>query len=161
MNAAFIEPNKILFIFLFLGGMSNFSLKSNHLPPDTTKTTLMQLLIDLYIISYLPYFSPPDNFNLWNGTRLHEDMISSMEKKPTAFSYTHNILFSVWLCLAAASCASADLTLNFYSASCPSAELMVRSTVRSASNMDPTVPGKLLRLLFHDCFVEVNTPALT
>lgn len=82
-------------------------------------------------------------------------MISSMEKRPTAFSYTHNILFSVWLYLAAASsCASADLTLNFYSASCPSAELMVRSTVRSASNMDPTVPGKLLRLLFHDCFVE-------
>lgn len=48
LNAASIKPNKILFIFLFLGGMSNFSLKSNHLPPDTTKTTLMQLLIDIY-----------------------------------------------------------------------------------------------------------------
>ncbi|KAL6213030.1 hypothetical protein ACLB2K_018245 [Fragaria x ananassa] len=53
-----------------------------------------------------------------------------------------------------ASCASAHLTLNFYSTLCPSAELMVRDTVRSASNTDPTVPGKLLRLLFHDCFVE-------
>ncbi|KAJ8561246.1 hypothetical protein K7X08_027436 [Anisodus acutangulus] len=31
---------------------------------------------------------------------------------------------------------------------------MVRNTVRSASSMDPTLPGKLLRLLFHDCFVE-------
>ncbi|KAG2700388.1 hypothetical protein I3760_07G228100 [Carya illinoinensis] len=31
---------------------------------------------------------------------------------------------------------------------------MVRNTVRSASSADPTVPGKLLRLLFHDCFVE-------
>ncbi|XVF35706.1 hypothetical protein REPUB_Repub18cG0169200 [Reevesia pubescens] len=31
---------------------------------------------------------------------------------------------------------------------------MVSNTVRSASSADPTIPGKLLRLLFHDCFVE-------
>ncbi|XP_008220634.1 PREDICTED: peroxidase 18-like [Prunus mume] len=75
-----------------------------------------------------------------------------MEKRPTAFFYTHGVFF-VWLCLAAsASCD--ELTLSFYSASCPSAELMVKNTVRSASDMDPTIPGKLLRLLFHDCFVE-------
>lgn len=47
------------------------------------------------------------------------------------------------------------LSFNFYGLSCPSAELMVKNTVRSASSMDPTIPGKLLRLLFHDCFVEV------
>ncbi|KAF9662036.1 hypothetical protein SADUNF_Sadunf18G0011300 [Salix dunnii] len=39
-------------------------------------------------------------------------------------------------------------------ASCPAAELIVSNTVRSASSSDPTVPGKLLRLVFHDCFVE-------
>ncbi|KGN55409.1 peroxidase 46 [Cucumis sativus] len=46
------------------------------------------------------------------------------------------------------------LSFGFYAATCPAAELMVRNTVRSASSVDPTVPGKLLRLLFHDCFVE-------
>lgn len=33
-------------------------------------------------------------------------------------------------------------------------ELAVKDVVRSASTLDPTIPGKLLRMLFHDCFVE-------
>ncbi|OMO61566.1 Plant peroxidase [Corchorus capsularis] len=48
----------------------------------------------------------------------------------------------------------AGLSFNFYATSCPAAEFMVSNTVRSASSADPTIPGKLLRLLFHDCFVE-------
>ncbi|XP_043708544.1 peroxidase 46-like [Telopea speciosissima] len=50
--------------------------------------------------------------------------------------------------------ASPTLSFNFYAASCPTAEFMVRNTVRSASSLDQTLPGKLLRLLFHDCMVE-------
>ncbi|PIN12457.1 Peroxidase [Handroanthus impetiginosus] len=49
---------------------------------------------------------------------------------------------------------SSSLSFNFYAISCPAAEMMVKNTVRSASDLDPTIPGKLLRLLFHDCFVE-------
>ena len=48
------------------------------------------------------------------------------------------------------------LSFGFYAATCPAAEFMVRNIVRSASSVDPSVPGKLLRLLFHDCFVEVS-----
>ena len=51
---------------------------------------------------------------------------------------------------------SSRLAFNFYGASCPSAEFIVKNTVRSASSFDPTIPGKLLRLLFHDCMVEVS-----
>ncbi|CAN6582809.1 unnamed protein product [Malus baccata var. baccata] len=76
-----------------------------------------------------------------------------MEKTSAAFSCTHCCVFLIWSFLAA-SASTADLALNFYAASCPSAEFIVRNTVRSASDLDPTVPGKLLRLLFHDCFVE-------
>jgi peroxidase/lariat debranching enzyme len=50
----------------------------------------------------------------------------------------------------------ASLFFNFYGASCPAAELIVSNKVRSASSSDPTIPGKLVRLVFHDCFVEVS-----
>ncbi|KAI3473017.1 hypothetical protein Pfo_030100 [Paulownia fortunei] len=49
---------------------------------------------------------------------------------------------------------SSSLSFGFYAGSCPAAEMMVKNTVRSASDLDPTIPGKLLRLFFHDCFVE-------
>ncbi|KAL7159572.1 hypothetical protein ABFS83_01G036600 [Erythranthe nasuta] len=49
---------------------------------------------------------------------------------------------------------STSLSFDFYAVSCPVVELTVKNTVRSASDVDPTIPGKLLRLLFHDCFVN-------
>ncbi|XP_010472498.1 PREDICTED: peroxidase 18 [Camelina sativa] len=66
-------------------------------------------------------------------------------------------LFSLLLCLPLLlliSSSVADLSFNFYAGSCPGAELIVRNTVRSASSSDPSVLGKLLRLIFHDCFVQ-------
>ncbi|KAL8153090.1 hypothetical protein V2J09_010850 [Rumex salicifolius] len=52
------------------------------------------------------------------------------------------------------SCCSHGFSMDFYSFSCPTVEIIVRDAVRSAASSDPSVPGKLLRLLFHDCFVE-------
>ncbi|KAK7260990.1 hypothetical protein RIF29_27293 [Crotalaria pallida] len=49
---------------------------------------------------------------------------------------------------------SASLVFNFYETSCPAAEFIVRNTVSSSFSSDPSIPGKLLRLVFHDCFVE-------
>ncbi|KAK8543504.1 hypothetical protein V6N13_076312 [Hibiscus sabdariffa] len=43
---------------------------------------------------------------------------------------------------------------GFYSSSCPKAEAVVRSTVESHFNNDSTVAAGLLRLHFHDCFVQ-------
>ncbi|KAL0312189.1 UNVERIFIED_CONTAM: Peroxidase 18 [Sesamum radiatum] len=65
-------------------------------------------------------------------------------------------LFFVILCLSffPSLSSSSSLSFDFYAGTCPAAEMMVKNTVRSASDLDPTIPGKLLRLLFHDCFVE-------
>ena len=49
-----------------------------------------------------------------------------------------------------------QLKTGFYSSSCPRAEAIVRSTVETHFNRDPTIAAGLLRLHFHDCFVQVH-----
>ena len=44
--------------------------------------------------------------------------------------------------------------VGFYSAACPRVESIVRSTVQSHFRSNPTVAPGLLRMLFHDCFVQ-------
>ncbi|CAH9147648.1 unnamed protein product [Cuscuta epithymum] len=72
----------------------------------------------------------------------------------------------VVLCLAAAAyvlcltllqegvAAERELMVGFYSQTCPNAESVVASVVKEASMVDPRVPAMLLRLHFHDCFVQ-------
>ncbi|KAL0674455.1 hypothetical protein Bca4012_002436 [Brassica carinata] len=49
---------------------------------------------------------------------------------------------------------SESLKNGYYSASCPRAESIVRSTVESHFATDPTISPGLLRLHFHDCFIQ-------
>ncbi|XP_050215127.1 peroxidase 25 [Mercurialis annua] len=65
---------------------------------------------------------------------------------------------SLWLVvlvnLAMVLCVKSQLKNGFYSSSCPKAESIVRSTVQSYFQKDPTIAAALLRLHFHDCFVQ-------
>ncbi|KAK9929591.1 hypothetical protein M0R45_026685 [Rubus argutus] len=49
---------------------------------------------------------------------------------------------------------SNQLSVGFYEETCPNAEAVVRAVVREAALSDSTIPAVLLRLHFHDCFVE-------
>ncbi|KAK4799827.1 hypothetical protein SAY86_025192 [Trapa natans] len=48
----------------------------------------------------------------------------------------------------------AGTRVGFYSLTCPRAEAIVRSTVTSHFRSDPAVAPGLLRMHFHDCFVQ-------
>uniref|UniRef100_A0ACD5YDK8 Uncharacterized protein n=1 Tax=Avena sativa TaxID=4498 RepID=A0ACD5YDK8_AVESA len=54
----------------------------------------------------------------------------------------------------AATTASGQLSSTFYDASCPNALATIKSGVAAAVSSDPRMGASLLRLHFHDCFVN-------
>ncbi|RLM99335.1 peroxidase 2-like [Panicum miliaceum] len=50
--------------------------------------------------------------------------------------------------------AGSALSSTFYDASCPSAHNVVRRVIQDARVSDPRIPASLIRLHFHDCFVN-------
>lgn len=46
------------------------------------------------------------------------------------------------------------LRMDYYLMSCPFVEPIVKSTVNSALQNDPTLAAGLIRMHFHDCFIE-------
>lgn len=62
----------------------------------------------------------------------------------------------VLLWVASASCQGAALEVGYYDKTCPRAEGIVRAQVRKAVRDNAGVGAGLIRLLFHDCFVEVT-----
>ncbi|KAJ0669340.1 putative peroxidase [Helianthus annuus] len=55
----------------------------------------------------------------------------------------------------------AQLSSTFYDATCPNALRTIRSTVRTAISHERRMAASILRLHFHDCFVQVLTSSST
>jgi len=51
---------------------------------------------------------------------------------------------------------TAGLRVGFYNSICPRAEATIKAAVQSRFNRDKTITPALLRLYFHDCFVQVS-----
>ncbi|KAI3967301.1 hypothetical protein MKW92_017202 [Papaver armeniacum] len=64
------------------------------------------------------------------------------------------MVLSLFLCLAFSPVYSFYLNPNFYEQSCPKAEEIVRSVVAKAVQKETRIAASLLRLHFHDCFVQ-------
>ncbi|KAL2925205.1 Peroxidase 4 [Bienertia sinuspersici] len=49
---------------------------------------------------------------------------------------------------------NAQLSTFFYSRTCPNVQIIVRNTIRQAISREPRMGASILRLFFHDCFVN-------
>jgi peroxidase len=73
-----------------------------------------------------------------------------MRRMEGIMTLIHSLVTILWMIMSVES----QLQNGYYSSSCPKAEAIVRSTVETHFNTDPTIAPGLLRLHFHDCFVQ-------
>ncbi|GAB2281924.1 hypothetical protein Dimus_016488 [Dionaea muscipula] len=62
-----------------------------------------------------------------------------------------SIILSIFL---VCSRVNAQLSVNFYNTSCPNVETIVRNAMTTAVNNEARMGASILRLFFHDCFVQ-------
>jgi len=72
-----------------------------------------------------------------------------MASRQTFACYTMALLF-------AAAAVSAQLSTDFYDETCPDALDIIESAVRAAVSKESRMGASLLRLHFHDCFVNAS-----
>jgi peroxidase len=72
-----------------------------------------------------------------------------MASRQTFACYTMALLF-------AAAAVSAQLSTDFYDETCPNALDIIESAVRAAISKESRMGASLLRLHFHDCFVNAS-----
>lgn len=65
------------------------------------------------------------------------------------------LIIPFFLILVLASISYGQLDYNYYDASCPNLSMIVRFGVWAAFRNDTRIAASLLRLHFHDCFVNV------
>lgn len=71
------------------------------------------------------------------------------------------VLVSLLVFLAISSCNGGQLSPVFYRKSCPQLGRIVRNITWSKVAANPAFAAKLLRLHYHDCFVQVGIHALS
>ncbi|XP_078431971.1 peroxidase P7-like [Wolffia australiana] len=71
-----------------------------------------------------------------------------------SFGSSRSIACSLLVIFLCACTANAQLSANFYTRSCPNLPRIVQTAMRAAVRNDPRLPASIIRLFFHDCFVN-------
>ncbi|KAK3001015.1 hypothetical protein RJ639_021086 [Escallonia herrerae] len=71
------------------------------------------------------------------------------------------ILVTLAIISSLASFSNAQLSPNFYGRTCPNLPFIVRNAMRQAVSRELRIGASILRLFFHDCFVNLGGPSWT
>lgn len=66
----------------------------------------------------------------------------------------------IFMVVGGLSVSNAQLSPTFYNETCPNVTDIVSAVITNASQTDPRIGASLIRLHFHDCFVQVCTSLL-
>jgi peroxidase len=90
-------------------------------------------------------------------------VIGVLAPKYMAFSKGSWVALALLLFAALVSAANGDhkLSARYYEKTCPNVQGVVRAVMANTVASDPTVAPAILRLFFHDCFVNVCTQLTT
>jgi hypothetical protein len=91
-----------------------------------------------------------DTYNISIIIKLHILKMSSNR-------YYFSIFFHTLVFAALATTAFSTLSSNYYDYTCPNALSTIRSVVKAAVQKENRMGASLLRLHFHDCFVNVRS----
>jgi len=80
------------------------------------------------------------------------DYISTM----VSTNNTYNFLLAIFLVLTFVFPSEGQLSATFYSTTCSNVSSIVRDAVQQALTSDTRIAASLIRLHFHDCFVDVK-----
>lgn len=65
---------------------------------------------------------------------------------------------AIWIsCVLLLAAACQGLEVGYYNRKCPKAEYIVRAVVGKAIYQNPGIGAGIIRMAFHDCFVQVRT----
>ncbi|KAH7434829.1 hypothetical protein KP509_06G036700 [Ceratopteris richardii] len=77
----------------------------------------------------------------------------NVDGKEKTFTLVTRVMMMTMI-ISAMQCHAQQTVVGYYDRSCPAAESIVKQTVRNHMRFDVTIPAALLRLHFHDCFVQ-------
>ncbi|XP_059669535.1 cationic peroxidase 1-like, partial [Cornus florida] len=125
-----------------------------HANSHTTSSLQQQIIYQfLNSHSYCNYSSASSFYDF--GSHISITLIMASSYYTTTSTSTPRSAFTLCLCLfLLVGMSSAQLTSNFYATSCPKALSTIKSAVTSAVSKQVRMAASLLRLHFHDCFVN-------
>lgn len=128
------------------------TIQPSLLPPAPL---LISVYIYIYISSHTYTHAQTTLHTAYIAESAHSIYVGT-HVRTMASSIARSLVVLLIVCAAAASSVNGQLSPTFYARSCPNLQSIVQNAMRQAVNTERRIGASILRLFFHDCFVQVR-----